>query len=191
MVYRYSCVGGVNFSSVLPNIFIMKPVIVLKDICFQYPNSKKGLIDISVQIPKGKKVAVLGLNGAGKSTFFLTLCGVEKYLAFLNIVHLKNNAPHELSYGQKKMVAIAGVLAMNPQVLIFDEPFAWLDVRQEESMKDILEKLHQQGKTILISTHNLDFVHSWADCAVVLKEGQCVFSGAIAELERERLELRL
>ncbi len=117
--------------------------------------------------------------------------GVEKYLAFLNIAHLKNNAPHELSYGQKKMVAIAGVLAMNPQVLIFDEPFAWLDVVQEENMKSILEKLHKQGKTILISTHNLDFAHSWADYAVVLKEGQCVFSGAIAELEREGLELRL
>ncbi len=192
----------------------MEPVIELKDICFQYPNSKEGLKDISVEIPKGKKVAILGLNGAGKSTLFLTLCGVlkpnsgayflggnpfrfskkerqqigrtvgyvfqdpeiqlfaptvyddvafglrnmgmnaeevkrevEKYLTFLNIAHLKNNAPHELSYGQKKMVAIAGVLAMNPQVLIFDEPFAWLDVVQEESMKNIFEKLHQKGKT--------------------------------------------
>lgn len=114
---------------------------------------------------------------------------VEKYLDFLNIKTLKENAPHELSYGQKKLVAIAGVLAMEPQVLILDEPFAWLDNVQEHNMKKILEQLHEQGMTIILSTHNLDFAFSWADYGIVLKEGNCKLQGCMEELALHRHSL--
>lgn len=104
---------------------------------------------------------------------------VEDYLAFLQISDLRDVAPHELSYGQKKLVAIAGVLAMNPKVLILDEPFAWLDVVQVENMKTLLQKLEQKGISILLSTHNLEYASSWANNALILKDGKCVHSGKI------------
>lgn len=110
----------------------------------------------------------------------------EKYLDFLNISHLKDAAPHELSYGQKKLVAIAGVLVMQPKILMLDEPFAWLDNVQEKNMKAILAQLHQQGMTIILSTHDLDFAFSWADYGIVLKEGHCKLQGNIAELRAHR-----
>lgn len=104
---------------------------------------------------------------------------VEKYMDFLNISHLRDNAPHELSYGQKKLVAIAGILVMEPKVLILDEPFAWLDVVQEENMKRILKALHKQGITIIMSTHNLDFAYEWADYGILIEDGKCIQQGAI------------
>ncbi len=102
---------------------------------------------------------------------------VSECLKFLKIAHLKDNAPHELSYGQKKLVAIAGILVMEPKVLILDEPFAWLDVAQQRNMKQLLDQFHQKGITIVLSTHNLDFALSWADSFTVLKAGKCMFNG--------------
>lgn len=111
---------------------------------------------------------------------------VTKYLDFLNISHLKDTAPHELSYGQKKLVAIAGVLVMQPAILILDEPFAWLDNRQEQNMKAILEQLYEQEMTILLSTHNLDFAFSWAEHGVMLEGGICKFQGSISMLREHQ-----
>ncbi len=108
---------------------------------------------------------------------------VEEYLSFLNIADLGDIAPHELSYGQKKLVAIACVLAMQPKVLILDEPFAWLDVVQVENMKQLLQKLEQKGITIILSTHNLEFAYSWADFGIALKGGKCVVNAEIKEVK--------
>ncbi len=229
----------------------MSTIIELQNICYHYPNSEKGLLDVSLNISSGQKMVVLGLNGAGKSTLFLTLCGVlrpqkgkyflegkpfiygkkerrkigetigyvfqdpevqlfaptvyddvafglrnsgvggkevnakvGKYLEFLNITHLRDNSPHELSYGQKKLVALAGILVMQPKVLILDEPFAWLDMVQERNMKQLLDKFHQQGITIVLSTHNLDFAFSWAENIAVLRAGKCVFNGDKEEIKQ-------
>lgn len=99
---------------------------------------------------------------------------VEKYLNLLGIQDLKDKAPHQLSYGQKKQVAVAGVLAMEPEIILFDEPFAWLDNRHKQIMNDIIDDLNQQGKTVLISTHNPDFAFEWADKVVLMKEGRII-----------------
>lgn len=101
---------------------------------------------------------------------------VEKYLNLLAIQDLKDKAPHQLSYGQKKQVAVAGVLAMEPEIILFDEPFAWLDSRHKQIMKDIIDDLNRQGKTVLISTHNPDFAYEWADQVVLMKEGRIISS---------------
>jgi len=99
---------------------------------------------------------------------------VEKYLNLLGIQDLKDKAPHQLSYGQKKQVAVAGVLAMEPEIILFDEPFAWLDNRHKQIMNEIIDDLNKQGKTVLISTHNPDFAYEWADNVVLMKEGRII-----------------
>ena len=101
-------------------------------------------------------------------------CRVEKYLNLLGIQDLKNKAPHQLSYGQKKQVAVAGVLAMEPEIILFDEPFAWLDNRHRQIMKEIIDDLNKQAKTVLISTHNPDFAYEWADQVILMKEGRII-----------------
>ena len=67
---------------------------------------------------------------------------------------LKDKSPFELSGGQKRRTAIAGVLAMNPEVLILDEPLAGLDENTQEMLIDFLKKFHASGKTLIIITHN-------------------------------------
>jgi len=99
---------------------------------------------------------------------------VNKYIELLGIVELKEKAPHQLSYGQKKQVAVAGVLAMEPEIVLFDEPFAWLDNRHKQIMTDIIDDLNKQGKTVLISTHNPDFAYEWADDVVLMKQGRVI-----------------
>lgn len=99
---------------------------------------------------------------------------VEKYLNLLRIYDLKDKAPHQLSYGQKKQVAVAGVLAMEPEIILFDEPFAWLDNCHKQIMNDIIDDLHKNGKTVLISTHNPDFAFEWAEKVVLMKEGRII-----------------
>lgn len=101
---------------------------------------------------------------------------VEKYVNLLAIQDLKEKAPHQLSYGQKKQVAVAGVLAMEPEIILFDEPFAWLDNRHKQIMNEIIDDLNKQGKTVLISTHNPDFAYEWANHVVLMKEGRIIAS---------------
>ncbi|MBN2596438.1 ATP-binding cassette domain-containing protein [Labilibaculum sp.] len=103
---------------------------------------------------------------------------VEKYLNLLGIQELKDKAPHQLSYGQKKQVAVAGVLAMEPEIILFDEPFAWLDNRHKQIMNEIIDDLNKQAKTVLISTHNPDFAYEWADQVILMKEGRIIAAGS-------------
>ncbi len=99
---------------------------------------------------------------------------INKYIELLGIGELKEKAPHQLSYGQKKQVAVAGVLAMEPEIVLFDEPFAWLDNRHKQIMTNIIDDLNKQGKTVLISTHNPDFAYEWADDVVLMKQGSVI-----------------
>lgn len=103
---------------------------------------------------------------------------VEKYIHLLAIQELKDKAPHQLSYGQKKQVAVAGVLAMEPEIILFDEPFAWLDNRHKTIMNEIIDDLNKQSKTVLISTHNPDFAYEWADQVILMKEGRIIAAGS-------------
>lgn len=107
---------------------------------------------------------------------------VQKYLELVGILHLKDVAPHQLSYGQKKLVAIAGVLVMEPEIIILDEPFAWLDNVQQKNMKNLLYSLHKQGTTLIVSTHDMQFAFSWATHGLVLNNGTIATSGSIEEL---------
>jgi cobalt/nickel transport system ATP-binding protein len=91
-------------------------------------------------------------------------------LALLSIEALADRAPYQLSGGQKKRVAIASVLVMNPEVLIFDEPTATLDPRTQEWLVELIIELNQAGKTIVLATHDLATLDALADRCVVFSE---------------------
>lgn len=93
-----------------------------------------------------------------------------------------DRSPFLLSGGEKRRVVIAGALALEPQVLILDEPTAGLDPPAMKDLLDVLMQLHQQGLTIIISTHDLDAFLPIADRAIVMKEGGIHFEGGVREL---------
>ena len=89
---------------------------------------------------------------------------------------------HFLSPGQKKRVAIAGVLAMEPEVLVMDEPTAGLDYAGSVNLSQIMDRLHRDGKTLIVSTHDTDWVLEWADLVVAIREGQVAACGSAEEV---------
>jgi cobalt/nickel transport system ATP-binding protein len=93
-------------------------------------------------------------------------------LRYVGLEGFERRPPHQLSGGEKKRVAIAGVLAMDPDVLVFDEPTAGLDPSGSEDIMDLLDELNQGGKTIIISTHDIELAYPWADRAILLLEGR-------------------
>lgn len=106
---------------------------------------------------------------------------VEDVLAMLDIPHLADRAPFQLSGGQKKRVAIGSVLIMNPEVLLFDEPTAGLDPRSAEWLTELIVELATAGKTIVMATHDLDSLDRLADrCVVFDEDHRIVAEGAPA-----------
>lgn len=95
---------------------------------------------------------------------------VEEILTALGIADLADRAPFQLSGGQKKKVAIATVLVMNPEVLLFDEPTAALDPRTQEWLTRLIEQLADAGKTIVLATHDLHALDRLADRCLVFSE---------------------
>ena len=97
---------------------------------------------------------------------------VTQALQQVGLVGFERRPPYQLSGGEKKRVAIAGILAMDPDVLIFDEPTSGLDPAGSEELMDLLDELHDDGKTIIISTHDLELAYPWADRAILLLHGK-------------------
>lgn len=91
-------------------------------------------------------------------------------------------SPFRLSEGEKRRAAIAGVLAMNPDLVVFDEPTAGLDPRGVRRMADIAKRLLDAGKSVFVITHNMDFVAQATNRVVVLDKGKILFNGATRDL---------
>lgn len=95
-----------------------------------------------------------------------------------NIADLKNKPVHFLSYGQKKNVSIAGVVAMNHRMIFFDEPTAGLDYRSKENVKSILEAIADvEEKSIVVSSHDMNFIYEICDYIYVLNKGHVLSEG--------------
>jgi cobalt/nickel transport system ATP-binding protein len=97
---------------------------------------------------------------------------VTTALRHVGLEGFERRPPHQLSGGEKKRVAIAGVLAMDPDVLVLDEPTSGLDPSGSEDIMELLDELNHEGKTIIISTHNVELAYPWADRAMLMLEGK-------------------
>ena len=231
------------------------PILKVENLYYVYGNGKSALEDVSVEVYEGEKIAVMGSNGSGKSTFFLNMNGVfkpehgkiiyrgavvnkknlkelrksigivfqdadnqiiastvraevgfgpmnlklpkeevlervEEALAYMNISDFEDRAPHYLSGGEKKRVTIADIIAMKPEIIIFDEPTAALDPINALMLEEVLAKLTSEGKTMLISTHDVDFAYRWAERVLVFSQGKIIADGPPLEIFQNRLILK-
>lgn len=110
----------------------------------------------------------------------------EQALAALAIPHLALRPVHELSLGEKKRVALAGLLVQAPGVLLLDEPTAGLDPEGVRALRETLDTLSSAGAAIVLATHNVDFAFEWADEVCVLFEGGILARGEPAEVLADR-----
>ena len=102
---------------------------------------------------------------------------VDEALALVGMKKFKDKTPHHLSGGQQKRVAIAGIIAMKPEIMILDEPTAGLDPQGVDKVLDILNNLNKEGMTIVISSHDIEMVNGFAEKIFVLNEGEILASG--------------
>jgi cobalt/nickel transport system ATP-binding protein len=110
---------------------------------------------------------------------------VNEMLEQMAIPHLKDRSPHHLSTGEKKRVALASVLILDPEVLLLDEPTAALDPKSESQMIDFLVSCGSGRKTVVTATHDLDLVEDIADTCHVFQGGRIVAEGAPAEILKD------
>jgi cobalt/nickel transport system ATP-binding protein len=110
---------------------------------------------------------------------------VTKTLADFNLETLAMSPLQHLSLGQKKRVSIAGVMALEPELLLLDEPTAYLDPIQTRNLLVELESIAQLGTTLLIATHDLDFVYQWADWILVMERGKLIAEGETVEVFKQ------
>lgn len=103
---------------------------------------------------------------------------VEKALSLMALGTVRDRPIHFLSYGEKRRVAIADILAMEVEVILCDEPTAYLDARGVTDLLMILEELYQGGKEILFATHDVNFAYALADWVVVLQDGAVLAEGS-------------
>lgn len=216
----------------------MEEILRLERVGYSYDQERTALSQLSVTLYGGEKTAVLGNNGAGKSTFFLCCNGVlaptqgklylgekelgrrkedrsllrrtaglvfqdpdsqiiagnvEAEISFgpmnlhlgddevrrrvdmaiekMQLEAFRDRAPHYLSGGEKKRVSIADVLAMEPRLLLLDEPAASLDPANTRLLEHNLELLSARGLGLVIATHDVDFAWRWADRILVFHQG--------------------
>jgi cobalt/nickel transport system ATP-binding protein len=107
---------------------------------------------------------------------------VDHMLDMMEIRHLRNRPPHRLSGGEKKRVAIASVLVLNPEVLLLDEPTAALDPRSQSQIIDLLIGWGDGSKTVITATHDLGLVEDIADYCYVLQGGRVAAAGNPADV---------
>ena len=115
---------------------------------------------------------------------------VDHALDYMDLQAFRARPPHELSGGEKKRVTIADILAMESEVILFDEPAASLDPAGEERLEGVLGRLSAGGRTLVISTHDMDFAFRWATRAVVFAGGKIIADGAPETVFRDAETLR-
>ena len=154
-------------------------------IVFQDPDDQLFMPTVRDDVAFGP--ANLGLRGVELDA------RVEEALVAVDVADLAERAPHHLSFGQRRRVAIATVLAMRPEILVLDEPSSNLDPASRRELADILRSL---GVTILMVTHDLPYAVELCERSVVLSEGTIVADGATRDvladgalMSRHRLEM--
>jgi cobalt/nickel transport system ATP-binding protein len=98
----------------------------------------------------------------------------QEMMKMLGLEKIAHRSPHQISGGEKKKVALASMLAINPDVLLLDEPTGGLDPRTQVWLVEVLGELHSIGKTIITATHDLSILEEIADRAFVMEEGHTI-----------------
>jgi cobalt/nickel transport system ATP-binding protein len=225
---------------------------------YTYPSSPQpALQSLTLRIPAGKRCALIGQNGCGKTTLFLLANGLYKpqrgsvhwqgsplrydrpslmdlrqkvglvfqdpeqqlvastveedlsyglcnqglpdaevnrrvgeAIANFNLSELAARPVHHLSLGQKKRVSLADVMVLQPELLLLDEPTAYLDQLHTRDLMAKLRQIHELGTTIVMATHDLDLAYCWADWIFILDKGKLVLEGTPQDVfaKREMLE---
>ncbi len=106
---------------------------------------------------------------------------VDDALYLVGLDGMRERSTQQLSFGERKRVALAGALSMKPKVLIMDEPTAGLDSRMVHELLELADELNQSGLTVIMSTHDVEIAYSWADEMRVLHQGRLEFSGSPEE----------
>lgn len=115
---------------------------------------------------------------------------IGEMLEQMEITHLKDRPPHHLSGGEKKRVALASVLILDPEVLLLDEPTAALDPKSESRIIDLLIDWKGSLKTVVMATHDLDVVEDIADQAFIFQGGRVIAGGLPGDLLRDEALLK-
>ncbi len=119
------------------------------------------------------------------------VAAVERALELMRIMRLRDRPPYRLSGGEKKRVALASVIVLDPEVLLLDEPTSTLDPRSQSQIIDLIQEWKGSSKTVVTATHQLEIVEDIAERVVVLEEGKVTASGSTSEvLGNQELLLR-
>ncbi len=110
---------------------------------------------------------------------------VQQALEYVGLSRLKDKPPHHLSGGQKKRVAIAGIMAMEPEVIILDEPLSNLDPVGADEIIELLNEFNHFGSTIIISTHDVDLAYRWSDYVFLLSNSKIIGQGTPSDVFKE------
>ena len=112
---------------------------------------------------------------------------VKEVLKLLEIEKIKDKNPYELSGGQGQKVALASIIAMDPEILVIDEPTSQLDPKGTEDIFKIIELLAKNGKTVILVEHKIELIGEYAKKIVVLDEGEIILKGDTKEVLRNKL----
>ena len=152
-------------------------------VVFQYPENQLFAATVTEDVAFGPRN--LGLSEEEVNA------RVERSLRTvgLNPKEIAARSPFELSGGQQRRVAFAGVLAMEPEVLVLDEPAAGLDPKARKSFLDMVARLHEEGLTVVMVSHNMDDLANLCDRVAVMSEGKLLMEGTPAEVFTRAAEL--
>lgn len=143
-------------------------------IVFQNPNDQLFAPSVEEDVAFGPMNLGLSFDEVKQRTReALKMVGMEGY---------EKKAPYHLSGGQQKRVAIAGIIAMKPEIIILDEPTAGLDPQGVDEVLAIIDKLHEDGISILISSHDVELINEFAEKIFVLKKGRVIEKGTPEEI---------
>ena len=112
---------------------------------------------------------------------------VEETLKLLHIEELRDKNPYELSGGQGQKVALASIIAMDPEIMVIDEPTSQLDPKGTEEIFEIIDILKKEGKTIILVEHKLELIAEYAEKVMVLDEGEMILSGNTEDVLKNKI----
>lgn len=142
---------------------------------FQFPEYQLFEETVEKDVAFGvKNFGVKGEEALNRAHESLKLMGLDE--------SYYKRAPFDLSGGERRKVAIAGILAIDPDVFIFDEPTVGLDPASAKELMALICDLHKQGKTIIVITHDMDLVNRHAERVFLLEKGKLTFEGSVSEL---------